>query len=116
MRLHAVKRMAVVYEEPRSSLSSPPASSQASAQRLDGDRGAPAGVPGDLRTGGEGLEVPREADPDVDELAARAGDRHVVGFEIGVGVDEGLLDRLGSESLNLARGLEHRGNVKLLAH
>ena len=70
------------------------AARRSSAHRRDHDRLALAGVPRDLSANGVGLEVLREAEAYVDEFAVAAGDRHVVGTQIGVRLDERLLEVL----------------------
>ena len=86
-----------------------------SAHRRDGDRIAPAASRRDFRTGREGAEISRQAEAHVDELATHAGDRHVGRLQIGVGVEESLLDGAGRQALRLLRRLKHRGDGDVVA-
>ena len=85
-----MKGVAVVHGSGTRSIAAP----RSSAHRRDHDRFALAGVPRDLSANGVGGEVLRETEAHVDELAVAAGDRHVVGTQIGVRRDERLLEVL----------------------
>ena len=45
-----------------------------------------------------------------------AGDGHVVGMQVGVRIDEGLLDCLRRKALRLMRRLENVGDLELVPH